>query len=248
MQENLGGIMFWSLEADDSANKCNKGKYSLLRSAKAAMLYTNFIHKTPILSQTASAIQALSGDLEEARQSQITFLKQMANQIDEVSNHELITAAIICASGDWQKCKEASIIATRPTYVIAPDSQTSTFDEENPFEKFFTGSANPTKEHYSVASAALSALLSRIAGGTPNSIGINRNPLCRRKRSSRKRRVVCQMFDDVENFEPVRNLRNTPVNDGSPIQRVQRNPAAGNRVEYVDARIRREHLRIRSEG
>lgn len=29
--------MFWSLEGDDFADECNKGKYSLLKSAKAAI-------------------------------------------------------------------------------------------------------------------------------------------------------------------------------------------------------------------
>lgn len=37
MQASLGGLMFWSLEGDDFADKCNKGKYSLLKSAIAAM-------------------------------------------------------------------------------------------------------------------------------------------------------------------------------------------------------------------
>lgn len=164
--------MFWSLEGDDIKNKCNKGEYSLMQSAKKAMsdeivyqnyveeqraeeekykdcsesgvdavavlsqfksfwewangkshcakrTQENFVRKAPIISQITSAVQAISGDMEAARQTQITFLKHLEEQIDGTPILGHVKAAVHCAIGQLEKCKEVSLAATRPVFVIA---------------------------------------------------------------------------------------------------------------------------------
>lgn len=176
MQANLGGIMFWSLEGDDYANKCNKGPYSLLKAAKDAMSnvidYQNnevkreeekrkeedkykdcsesgadsvviisqlksawewltgkshcakrtqerFVDTAPGISQIKSAVQAISGDSEGARQTQIKFLKNLESQIDGIPVLGHAKAAVHCAIGELDKCKEVALSATRPVLVVA---------------------------------------------------------------------------------------------------------------------------------
>lgn len=87
-------------------------------------------------------------------------------------------------------------------------------------------------------------------GGGKN-IGIKKDPkrgiLCRRKRAGASNCGV-KFFHDLENFEPVSGLRVIADSGNGPPRRVQRNPNANNRVEYVDAHIQRHHLKIKSEG
>lgn len=78
-----------------------------------------FVRKAPIISQITSAVQAISGDEEAARQTQITFLKNVENQIDGVPIIGHVKAAVHCVIGQMEKCKEVSLSATRPVFVLA---------------------------------------------------------------------------------------------------------------------------------
>lgn len=91
----------------------------------------------------------------------------------------------------------------------------------------------------------------KLGGRGTKNIGIKNDPKrgnrCRRKRASGSG-CTTQFFNDVENFEPVSGLRVTADSGNGPVRRVQRNPNAKNRVEYVDAQIQRHHLKITDEG
>lgn len=65
------------------------------------------------------------------------------------------------------------------------------------------------------------------------------------KEIQREKRASTQFFSDIENFQPVDGLEITTINDGGPIQRIQQNPNAKNRVEFVEAFITRNQLQIK---
>lgn len=83
-------------------------------------------------------------------------------------------------------------------------------------------------------------------------IGIKTDPKhgirCRRKRAGGASGCSVKFFNDLEKFDPVPGLRVIADSGNGPARRVQRNPNASNRVEYVDAHIQRHHLKITSEG
>lgn len=121
MQANLGGIMFWSLEGDDFADKCNKGKYSLLSSAKAAMSnvieYENeqeeqrkkdaecsesSVDSIPIISQAKSFVEWASGKSHCAKKTQENFSRK-APIISQ------LRSAVEAATGDLEAARQTQI-------------------------------------------------------------------------------------------------------------------------------------------
>lgn len=121
-------------------------------------------------------------------------------------------------------------------------------------EKLFKGQANPS-EQYDTLMGILGDALGGRAGGKMGgkggkNIGIKKDPKggkkCRRRRASGG--GGCKFFDDVEKFEPVPGLRVIADSGNGPSRRVQRNPNAKNRVEYVDQQVQRQHLKIKDEG
>lgn len=260
MQANLGGIMFWSLEADDFANKCNKGEYSLLNAAKATMSnpisigipkkITNYMgslwKKIPLIAKLESAQMILeNGKMEADSQTQIELLKKIEKHILEKPRGGYEEAAIQCASGNLAKCREASHMANQPIFVIPSDRG----------DIYITVEKWAEQNHISNSEELISNLSNAVSSApTVGKPGESRpsatRPLCRRRRSNRWKRacgVKEIMLNNPEKFDPIPNLRITPINDGSPIQFVQRNPNAKNRVEYMKALIQRHHLRTGSK-
>lgn len=121
MQANLGGIMFWSLEGDDFADECNKGKYSLLNSAKSAMSnvidYENqqeeerkkdaecsesSVDGVAILSQLKSLWEVMNGKAHCAKKTQENFSRK-APLISQ------IRSAVEAATGDLEAARQTQI-------------------------------------------------------------------------------------------------------------------------------------------
>lgn len=116
--------MFWSLEGDDFANKCNKGAYSLLKSAKKAMSdqieYLNDqeakraeeekykecsesgIDAVIFLSQLKSLFEAANGKSHCAKRTQENFVRK-------APGFSQITSAIQAASGDLEAARQTQI-------------------------------------------------------------------------------------------------------------------------------------------
>lgn len=92
----------------------------------------------------------------------------------------------------------------------------------------------------------------KLGGKGTKNIGIKKDPKrgnrCRRKRAGGSGGCSIRFFNDLENFDPVPGLRVIADSRNGPARRVQRNPNANNRVEYVDAQIQRNHLKITDEG
>lgn len=125
MQANLGGIMFWALEGDDFADKCKKGKYSLLNSAKKAMsgviadgnekelqrrkdakdaeCSESAVDGIVGISQLKSLWEAISGKSHCAKKTQEDFTKK-APIISQ------IRSAVEAATGDLEAARKTQII------------------------------------------------------------------------------------------------------------------------------------------
>lgn len=92
----------------------------------------------------------------------------------------------------------------------------------------------------------------KLGGRGGKNIGIKKDPkrgnLCRSKRAGGSSGCGVKFFNDLETFDPVPGLRVIADSGHGPSRRVQRNPNANNRVEYVDAQIQRHHLKITPEG
>lgn len=273
MQANLGGIMFWSLEADDFANKCNKGEYSLLKAAKAAMsnpipigipntTNTSYIgslwKKIPLISKLESAQMILeSGEMGADSQLKIDLLKQIEKNILDKPRDGYEKAAVQCAFDNLEKCKAASHVANQPIFVI-PSERGDIFTtvEKWADQNHISNSADLISKlsnaiKNSPIESSPAASLNKKSSETIESRSSATRPLCRRRRSNRWKRA-CNvnkeiMLNNPEKFDPKPNLRITPINDGSPIQFVQRNPNAKNRVEYMKSLIQRHHLRTGSK-
>lgn len=120
----------------------------------------------------------------------------------------------------------------------------------------FSGQANPSEQFDTVVGvlgdAAGGYAGGKLGGKGSKNIGIKKDPKrgnrCRRKRAGGSGSCSVQFFNDLESFDPVPGLRVIADGGNGPSRRVQRNPNANNRVEYVDANIQRHHLKITDEG
>lgn len=124
-------------------------------------------------------------------------------------------------------------------------------------ERLFTGQANPSEGFDTVVGilgdAAGGYAGGKLGGKCTKNIGIKKDPkrgnLCRSKRAGGSGGGCgVKFFNDLESFDPVPGLRVIADGGNGPPRRVQRNPTASNRVEYVDAQIQRHHLKITPEG
>lgn len=122
--------------------------------------------------------------------------------------------------------------------------------------RLFAGQANPSEQFNTFVGIIGDAFggfrAGKLGGKGGKKIGIKKEPksghLCRRKRAGGAGGCINPYFNDLENFQPVSGLRVVADSGNGPPRRVQRNPNANNRVEYVDANIQRHHLKIKSEG
>lgn len=113
--------MFWSLEGDDFADKCGKGKYSLLNSARAAMSnavdYENHkeeerkkdaecsesaVDGIAVLAQLKSLWEAITGKSHCAKKTQENFTRK-APIISQ------IRSAVEAATGDLEAARQTQI-------------------------------------------------------------------------------------------------------------------------------------------